>query len=415
MLEVMRADYMRTARAKGLSERKVVLRPRPAQRHAPGHHPDRHRLRHRHRRRRPHRDRVLLARARLGRSPSSVSDRDLPVLLGLTLAVTLAFTPHQPARRPVLRVVRPPDPPRRGGRSDSEPSSTRRTPSRRRPRSAASPSHRRPEPAPMASTSSAPRPLRADIWRRFRQNKLAMAGLVLPRAAGAGGHLRPAASPPTTPTERTPGAFREGPSGRALVRHRQHRPRRVLPGRLRRPHLAAGRLPRHRAWRSSSALVLGAIAGFAGGWTDSLIMRFTDIFLAIPYIILAIAVATIFGRSVNSVILVLGLTGWLGICRIVRASFLSLSSSSTSRRPGRSASADGGSSSATCCPTPCSRSSSTARSPSARVILSEAALSFLGVGPDAPTPAWGLMVAEAKSTLADGAAPCCSSPAWPSS
>ena len=72
-------------------------------------------------------------------------------------------------------------------------------------------------------------------------------------------------------------------------------------------------------------LFLGAIAGFAGGRTDNLIMRFTDIFLAIPYIILAIAVATIFGQSVNSVILVLGLTGWLGICRIVRASFLALS------------------------------------------------------------------------------------------
>src|SRR3546814_1920047 len=53
-------------------------------------------------------------------------------------------------------------------------------------------------------------------------------------------------------------------------------------------------------------------------------MRITDIFLAIPYIVLAIAVATVFGRSENSIIFVLGFTGWLGICRIVRASFLSL-------------------------------------------------------------------------------------------
>ena len=53
-------------------------------------------------------------------------------------------------------------------------------------------------------------------------------------------------------------------------------------------------------------------------------MRITDIFLAIPYIVLAVAIASVLGRSENTVILVLGLTGWLGICRIVRSSFLSL-------------------------------------------------------------------------------------------
>ena len=56
---------------------------------------------------------------------------------------------------------------------------------------------------------------------------------------------------------------------------------------------------------------LGAIAGFFGGVSDTCIMRLTDIFLAIPYIVLAVAIATILGRSENTVILVLGLTGWL--------------------------------------------------------------------------------------------------------
>jgi ABC-type dipeptide/oligopeptide/nickel transport system permease subunit len=147
-------------------------------------------------------------------------------------------------------------------------------------------------------------------------------------------------------------------------------------------------------------LFLGAIAGFVGGRTDNLIMRLTDIFLAIPYIILAVAVATIFGQSVNSVILVLGLTGWLGICRIVRASFLALSRLEyveAARALGFSG----------------RRIVFRHMLPNAMqpvivyatiavgsVILSEAALSFLGVGPVNPTPAWGLMVAEAKSTLA---------------
>jgi peptide/nickel transport system permease protein len=247
---------------------------------------------------------------------------------------------------------------------------------------------------------AAPRPLRADVWRRFRQNKLAMVGLgfivllvlvavFAPLIAQYG------------PTERTPGAFREPPSGDHWFGTDQIGldvfSRVVYGARI---SLRVGILATLIA--ITIGLVLGATAGYVGGWIDSLIMRITDIFLAIPYIILAIAVATIFGKSVNSVILVLGFTGWLGICRIVRASFLSL------RRLEyiEAAQALG-----------FSRRRIIFRHmlPNAlqpiivygtvaigSVILSEAALSFLQVGPTPPTPAWGLMVAEAKSTLSNG-------------
>ena len=53
-------------------------------------------------------------------------------------------------------------------------------------------------------------------------------------------------------------------------------------------------------------------------------MRIVDIFLSIPYFVLAVAIATVFGRSENSIIIVLGVTGWLAVARVVRASFLSL-------------------------------------------------------------------------------------------
>ena len=68
----------------------------------------------------------------------------------------------------------------------------------------------------------------------------------------------------------------------------------------------------------------GAVSGFFGGRTDSLLMRIVDIFLSIPYFILAVAIATVFGRGENAIIIVLGVTGWLAIARIVRASFLGL-------------------------------------------------------------------------------------------
>jgi peptide/nickel transport system permease protein len=90
MLEVTRADYMRTARAKGLTERKVVLPPRAAQRADPGRHPHRPRPGQPHRRGHHHRDRLQLA----WHGPP---DRHLdlpprrPVVLGLTLVLVVAY------------------------------------------------------------------------------------------------------------------------------------------------------------------------------------------------------------------------------------------------------------------------------------------------------------------------------------
>jgi peptide/nickel transport system permease protein len=146
-------------------------------------------------------------------------------------------------------------------------------------------------------------------------------------------------------------------------------------------------------------LLLGAIAGFFSGFTDTAITRLIDVFLAIPYIVLAVAIASVFGRSQNAIILVLGLTGWLYIARIVRASFLSLKRLEYVE----AATALG-----------FSRWRIMARHmlPNAlqpiivigtitvgTVILSEAALSFLDVGPQPPTPAWGLMVFDGKGSL----------------
>ncbi len=248
------------------------------------------------------------------------------------------------------------------------------------------------------ATFVAPRPLRADIWRRFRQNKLAMIGLVFIILLVVVALFAPWIAPYDF-DEREAGAFREGPSWDHLfgtdIIGLDVFSRVVYGARI---SLRVGFIATFMG--VAIGLFLGAIAGFAGGRTDNLIMRITDIFLAIPYIILAVAVATIFGQSVNSVILVLGLTGWLGICRIVRASFLSLSRLEyveAARALGFSR----------------TRIVFRHMLPNAlqpvivyatitvgAVILAEAALSFLGVGPVPPTPAWGLMVAEGKSTLA---------------
>jgi peptide/nickel transport system permease protein len=147
-------------------------------------------------------------------------------------------------------------------------------------------------------------------------------------------------------------------------------------------------------------VLFGAVAGFFGGFADTVIMRLTDIFLSIPYIILAVAIAVVFGRSENSIILVLGLTGWLAVARIVRSSYLSLGKLEYVE----AAKALGFSRTRVMfghiLPNALQPIIVYGTLAIGGAILAEAALSFLGVGPQAPTPAWGLMVAENKGQLA---------------
>ena len=244
---------------------------------------------------------------------------------------------------------------------------------------------------------AAARPLRKEIWKRFKRNRLAMIGLglliVLVFAAVFAEVIAPYGI-----TERDPGQFRKGPSGDHLFGTdtigRDVFSRIIFGARV---SLKIGIAATVIAL--VIGLLVGSMAGYFGGLTDTIMMRITDIFLAIPYIVLAVAIASVLGRSVNTVIFVLGFTGWLGIARIVRSSFLSLKQLEYIE----AAHALG-----------YSRWRIMFRHilPNAlqpiivygtiavgSVILAEAALSFLGVGPVDPTPAWGLMVSDGKSLL----------------
>ena len=66
---------------------------------------------------------------------------------------------------------------------------------------------------------------------------------------------------------------------------------------------------------------LGSLAGFFGGWIDSIIMRFTDILLSIPLILLLITAASLFKPGLSTTIIVIGLTSWPGAARLIRGQF----------------------------------------------------------------------------------------------
>jgi ABC-type dipeptide/oligopeptide/nickel transport system permease subunit len=238
------------------------------------------------------------------------------------------------------------------------------------------------------------------LWRRFAQNKMAVVGLcfivILILAAIFAPWITSYGY-----KERTP-ELRQGPSwdhwfGTDTLGYDVYT--RVVYGA--RVSLKIGVLSTLIAL--TIGVAFGAVSGFFGGRTDSLLMRIVDIFLSIPYIILAVAIATVFGRSENALIVVIGVTGWLAIARIVRSSFLSLRKMEYTEAAralgfGRTRLIFGH-----LLPNAMAPIIIFGTIAIGTAILAEAALSFIGVGPQFPTPAWGLMVSDAKGQLTSAA------------
>ncbi len=145
--------------------------------------------------------------------------------------------------------------------------------------------------------------------------------------------------------------------------------------------------------------VLGALAGFYGRWVDSLVMRFVDIMLCFPSIFLIMAVIAFLEPSIWNIMAVIGLTGWMGVARLVRAEFLSLR-----RRDFVLAARLSGASNlrivfSHILPNAMAPVLVSATLGIGGAILTESALSFLGIGVQPPTPSWGNMLTEGKDNL----------------
>ncbi len=145
--------------------------------------------------------------------------------------------------------------------------------------------------------------------------------------------------------------------------------------------------------------VLGIVAGFRGGWADSVIMTLADAQLAFPFILLAIGIIAVLGPSFPTLVVVIGLSGWVSYARILRSQVLSL----RSREFVDAVHALGGSVLRIVVrhvlPNVLSSLVVIATLELARAIVLEATLSFLGLGVQPPTPSWGGMVHEGREYL----------------
>ena len=213
------------------------------------------------------------------------------------------------------------------------------------------------------------------VWRRFRRHHLAMVSVVVVAVIGLAALLAPGIAP-YHPDEIV-GGFSKAPTMEHWLGTDQIG--RDVFSRLlyaARVSLLVGILA--TAISTVIGVILGLIAGYFGGAADMVIMRFTDMVMSFPYILLVLVAASIFKPGLWSIILILGFVDWPGIARLVRGNVLSLLFSEI-------------------LPNTAAPILVYATSVLALSMLDEAALSFLGMGIQPPAASLGNMLNGAQS------------------
>ncbi len=146
---------------------------------------------------------------------------------------------------------------------------------------------------------------------------------------------------------------------------------------------------------------VGAVAGYAGGWVDAILMRIVDLFLSFPRIVLLITVVAVFEPSIALIVVVLGLTGWMGVSRLVRGQVLSVrereyvqAAQALGYGPGRVLGRH-------ILPNVLTPVIVAATLGIGNAILAEAALSYLGLGVQPPTASWGNIIQSGGDRIID--------------
>jgi len=145
--------------------------------------------------------------------------------------------------------------------------------------------------------------------------------------------------------------------------------------------------------------ILGLLSGYYGGVVDILVMRLVEVFASFPFLILAVAVMAVLGPSIYNVMLVLGIVNWPIYARLVRSQVLTLREAPFVEAAQAIGGNDGRIMFVHILPNCTSALIVTAAMSMAGAILATAALGFLGLGVQPPTPEWGMMLNEGKDFL----------------
>ncbi len=146
-------------------------------------------------------------------------------------------------------------------------------------------------------------------------------------------------------------------------------------------------------------IVLGAIAGFYRGWVDTVIMRLVDVMLSIPTFFLILAVIAFLTPSIWNIMIVIGLTSWMGVTRLVRAEFLSLRNREFVLASQTLGAKDSRLIFKQLLPNSLTPIIVSSVLGIASAVLVESGLSFLGLGVQAPQASWGNILTDGKEYI----------------
>ncbi|MBP3883408.1 MAG: ABC transporter permease [Olsenella sp.] len=254
--------------------------------------------------------------------------------------------------------------------------------------------------------ASAPaRTLWGDAWKRLRKNKLAMFGAVwiilmiivaltadlwVPQTLGS-----PTEADSTTMTQesRLPPSF-EHPFGTDTL-GRDVLCRVIYGARI---SLAVGVLA--TAISTVIGLIMGALAAYYGGIWDTIIMRLADIFLAFPYTLFVIAMLAVIGSGIQNVFIAIGILGWPSIARVFRSAILSVKENDYVDAARAMGASDFRIIARHIFPNSVASIVVYATMNIGGAILTESALSYLGMGVVPPDPSWGIMIQDGQTYLA---------------
>ncbi len=232
------------------------------------------------------------------------------------------------------------------------------------------------------------------IWRRFLRHRLAVVSLYFLTALILLAAFAPIVSP--YDPNKIAGKFSAPPSGQFLLGTDQVG-RDVLTRLLHATRVSLLVGFASTAIATAIGVVLGLVSGYFGGWLDMVIMRFTDMVMSFPYILLVLVAASIFQPGLLNIILILGFVDWPGVARLVRGNVLSLRETTfvkaniVAGMPTRHILFS------EILPNTIAPILVYATSVVAISILDEAALSFLGMGVQPPTASLGNMLGGAQS------------------
>jgi peptide/nickel transport system permease protein len=146
-------------------------------------------------------------------------------------------------------------------------------------------------------------------------------------------------------------------------------------------------------------IIIGAIAGFYGGWTDNLLMRFLDIYQAVPMLLLCITLAAVMGPSLQNAIIALGISMVPGYARLMRASILTVREKEYVEAARAINANDARIIVKHIVPNAMAPLIVEITMGIGNCILAGAALSFIGLGVQPPIPEWGAMISDARNVM----------------